>query len=175
MRYLIWLLPALTLGCAVLTEEQCQSGDWEAIGMFDGQNGRMPAYLERHEDTCRKYGITPDLEEWERGRQRGLTLYCTPTKAYEEGRRGASLTPVCPETARAQMQPAYLHGRRYFEIERELDQLDWEFEDLLDDLEDSHDRSLTSAMFVRFRLNDIRDRQRELLRQQALYASWPPP
>ena len=41
MRYLFLMIPFLALAaCASLSESECKGGDWYAIGVEDGANGR---------------------------------------------------------------------------------------------------------------------------------------
>ena len=120
MRYLA-LLPFLALtACATLSEEECQGGDWYAIGKADGAEGRKASFIEQHAKACNKYGIAPNKTQWLRGREDGLPLYCTPAKAFDEGRRGQHLSPVCPAQGLAVLERENARGLRVHRIEQDI-------------------------------------------------------
>ncbi len=108
---------ALTLlaSCATLSEDQCRDGNWAAIGFSDGADGRPASWIAEHRKACAEFGVVPDAAAWAMGREQGLKQYCTPDNAYRIGSRGLTLAPVCPQAARAAMQPAYQHGRRFYD------------------------------------------------------------
>lgn len=74
-------------GCAALSEDECQFANWEAMGQADGQWGETVGRFQRYSDACSNYGIQADFEAWERGRQIGLTRFCTPQGVYAAGMR----------------------------------------------------------------------------------------
>lgn len=125
-----YLVPALVLGagllaaCADLSEDECRAGDWASIGFQDGAKGRLPDWLARHAETCARYGIRPDPVAYDRGRAAGLKRYCTPAKAYDEGTRLRSLSPVCPEADLPRLARANELGKEWGRIEREIDRLE---------------------------------------------------
>ena len=104
---------ALLAGCATLSEEQCLSADWGRIGSVDGTRGRTAGFLANHARACEAVGVTPDRAAWEAGRQQGLRLYCTPERAYAEGRDGSLLSPVCPAELTPQLRAANRRGLDY--------------------------------------------------------------
>ena len=128
MRYIAILFLLALAACATLSEDQCRSGDWQAIGARDGADGRTPDYIQKHAKACLDYGIAPDPVLWEKGRQQGLPLYCRPANAWEEGADGRRLSPVCPASQTAELQRANWRGLTYHRIgqdiaeaEREID------------------------------------------------------
>lgn len=159
------LAPVLLLAaCATLSQEDCQRGDWQAIGAADGAKGRTPAYLGEHAKACSKYGITPDARRWEAGRQQGLPVYCTPQKAYEEGSHGRPLSPVCPTADARAMAEAHQMGLTWYRIGREIDDLERDRADIRRELatlpKDSPRRS--HLFFRQMRLqSEIFDLERE--------------
>lgn len=97
MRHALALLLFLPLfGCATLSETECRGGDWRAIGFADGVAGRDADFVENHAGACADLRIAPDKPAWEAGRQDGLAVYCTPLKAYIEGRNGIIVKRICP-------------------------------------------------------------------------------
>lgn len=120
MRYLAILLLLPLAACATLSEDQCRSGDWEAIGARDGAAGRTSDYVEKHAKACVDYGIAPNRALWEKGRQKGLPLYCRPGNAWEEGADGRRLSPVCPAAQTAELQRANSRGLTYHRIGEDI-------------------------------------------------------
>ena len=118
-------LAALVLlgACASLTEEECRAGDWFAVGLADGAEGRGTDRLEAHRRACAPAGITPDAEAWAKGRERGLRLYCVPQKAHAVGRQGRAIAEGCTAAELARMRPAWEWGREYRRLELEADSL----------------------------------------------------
>ena len=110
-------------GCATLSENECRSADWNAIGYRDGANGYDAGRLADHAEACAEYSISPDQKEYESGRFRGLELFCTEQKGVQVGRQGSSYSGVCP----ADIEPDFLHGydlgRRMYDIDQYLSRL----------------------------------------------------
>ena len=123
MRILLFLSPLLLLllgACATLDEGQCKQGDWYTIGKSDGAEGRQADFILQHAKACNEFGIKPIRSEWERGRQDGLKLYCTPSRVYLDGKRGRIMPPVCPASMTAELQAANRTGLRVNRIEQEM-------------------------------------------------------
>ena len=95
-------------GCATMSESECINADWREVGRNDGLEGKPHTQLARHYDACAKYGITPNREQYNAGREAGLVIYCTQDSGYWEGRNGAGYQRVCPASA----EPAFLAGYR---------------------------------------------------------------
>jgi Protein of unknown function (DUF2799) len=117
-------LAALQLtGCATLSENECRSADWQAIGYRDGANGYDAGRLASHTEACAEYSIDPDRREYEIGRFRGLEIFCTAQKGVQVGRQGSGYSGVCP----ADIEPAFLDGydlgRRMYEVDQYLSRL----------------------------------------------------
>jgi hypothetical protein len=125
MRYLFLVIPLLALAaCATLSEDECRGGDWYRIGTSDGAEGRRADFILQHAKACNKFGIRPNQTQWLRGREDGLPFYCTPAKAFDEGRRGQHLSPVCPADKLATLRRANERGLRLNRIEREIAEIE---------------------------------------------------
>ena len=85
-------------GCAVMSESECLTADWHAVGERDGRDGRVMGHLEKYYDACAQFGVYPDDDAYRDGRERGLTYYCTEDSGYQEGRIGQGYRGVCPMT-----------------------------------------------------------------------------
>ena len=83
---------ALLCGCAVMSESECVTADWHAVGERDGRDGRVVAHLEKYYDACAQFGVYPDDEAYREGREQGLTVYCTEDSGYPGGPYRAGLS-----------------------------------------------------------------------------------
>ena len=111
---------SLLSGCATLSKQECLSGNWQAIGFTDGAAGRPADYLSSHNKACSKVGVATDYAAWEQGRQEGLKKYCTETHAYQIGRRGEQMTPVCPAQVTPNLERINADGRSYYSLSKQL-------------------------------------------------------
>ena len=93
-------------GCAVMSESQCVNADWRAVGEQDGRAGRPQARLSDYYRVCAQYGITPDADAYEAGREIGLSFFCSSDNGYRQGRVGIWYQGVCPEV----LEPDFLFG-----------------------------------------------------------------
>ncbi|MGY6548000.1 MAG: DUF2799 domain-containing protein [Roseinatronobacter sp.] len=101
-------LVLLLLGaCASVSREECESGDWAAIGQRDGATGRVAeVQFERHQRACARVDVTPDRMAWQAGYAQGLRQFCTPLSGLAEGEAGRSYRGVCP----AEREAGFLRG-----------------------------------------------------------------
>lgn len=99
MRILVFLATVMgTLilaGCATLSQAECEAGDWRALGMRDGANGRTASFISEHMSACAEYGIAVDRQAYEAGRSEGLRSFCRLDRAVALGREGVSYRDVC--------------------------------------------------------------------------------
>ena len=99
----------LATSCSSLSEKDCKSGDWAAIGKKDGERGYSEGRLESHQKACSEYGISIDANQYQSARKEGLKTYCTNTgmKHGKEAKQNA--TPgVCK--GMSQYTTAYTTG-----------------------------------------------------------------
>ena len=121
MRYFLILTALLVVSsCATLSENECRSGDWYAIGLKDGADGRKPDFILQHAKACNEFGIAPKAKPWREGRTEGLKRYCTVPNAYDVGSRGRRLSPVCPAGNLDALQAANTRGLRWHAIGQEI-------------------------------------------------------
>lgn len=131
MLALVVLGLALLAGCASISREECQAGDWAAIGERDGAAGRVAdTQFGRHVTACAKVDITPERAPWQQGYARGLRSYCTPQSGLREGEAGRPYRGVCPSADETRFlqghelgMSAHRQRARIEEIGREIAQL----------------------------------------------------
>lgn len=168
------LLAGATLlaGCATMTKEQCLEANatsWEHIGYVDGGNGHDPdSRLAMHRDACKEVRVLPDRSSYMVGWKNGLVNYCTPEKAYEVGRSGASgNSRLCPPEVRDLFDDNVDLGRRVYSLRMELSSLESEidgYENKLRDQKLSHEQRRDLRAKIRNRDSEL-SHLRMLLRE----------
>jgi hypothetical protein len=99
-----------------MSKDECMAIDWRTVGYEDGAAGYSGNRIADHRKACAKYGVTPDLDAYQSGRNSGLREFCVPTNGFHVGARGGSYNGVCP----VQLEPAFLGA---YETGRELRRL----------------------------------------------------
>lgn len=93
-------LPALATlllsGCATMYEQECVSADWDAVGFADGFTAKQASHGETYIGACAAHDVSPNLEAYEQGYDRGIRTYCTPDLAYNLGKEGKPVPSICP-------------------------------------------------------------------------------
>lgn len=118
-------LAALLTACAGgMSQADCQSTDWAALGFADGRNGSPPKVAEKRLNRCAGDGHAVDRAAYAAGRMEGLKSYCTAAGGFDAGRLGQDYFEVCPAAAEADFLPAFQEGARLHALvdaEREAD------------------------------------------------------
>jgi len=104
-------------GCATLSTDECSTGDWQKIGVQDGNDGRTLDRFSRHASACKLDKTETSRNLYISGRQEGLKVYCTTVRGYREGALGQTYNGVCPAGTSAQFLKGYELGKRIHEIE----------------------------------------------------------
>ncbi|WP_293227966.1 DUF2799 domain-containing protein [Paludibacterium sp.] len=91
-------------GCATLNEQECRTITPAQLGMKDGQQGYGLWRLDKHVESCARFGIDFDRAAYLAAREQGLKSYCTPENGDKVGERGEDYEGVCP----ADVEPAFL-------------------------------------------------------------------
>lgn len=111
-------------GCATMNEAGCRNADWKIIGMEDGSEGRLPAYLGEHRSACSRYNIKPDLNIYLTGHEIGVRQYCTEANGYNVGKNGDKYNGVCPSSLEADFLETYEYGHEHYLLQSEIDSLE---------------------------------------------------
>lgn len=148
----------LLAGCASMSEDECRHADWYEQGLRDGQRGTSLSRIESHREACGKIGIAPDFSRYQAGHQTGIRSYCTPANGMRQGREGHSYQRSCP----AQLEPAFLEryqaGRRVYDAEQRVSQLNTEIRNKERELDKARDDDARRR--VRRDIRDLDDRLR---------------
>ncbi|MCB0363905.1 MAG: DUF2799 domain-containing protein [Bdellovibrionaceae bacterium] len=121
---------AVLAGCSTLSKEQCEMGDWHEIGRMDGSKGYEMARFQQHVKACGEYGVTPSREVYTKGRDVGLTTYCTPENGMTVGRNGSAYKNVCPANLERLFLKKYKIGKEMYDIDSQIKQIDYDIESI---------------------------------------------
>ena len=113
MRLIALLTLSLVLaGCAGgMSKKECLYADWRAIGYEDGAQGRDASAIGSRRVACAdKAKITPDMEAYLSGREKGLDQFCRPANGFDYGSRGYSYTGACAARDEGAFVAAYEKG-----------------------------------------------------------------
>ena len=117
---LVFVGVLLLSGCATLSEDECVTADWYAIGYEDGLAGRPAQRIAEHRKACAKHGVSADLTRYNSGRDAGLEPYCDARNGYRLGRAGADYLGVCPAHHERDFLAAYHAGRAIHELQQQV-------------------------------------------------------
>ncbi len=99
-------------GCATMSEDECLTSDWGAIGFEDGARGYTMQQFSNRREACAKHGVTPDFRAYQEGRDEGLVSYCQPSRGYNLGVSGGTYHGVCDVAMEEEFLDAYRVGNQ---------------------------------------------------------------
>lgn len=135
--------------------------DWQAIGFEDGSRGYTAGQFSKRRKACAKFGVTPDFQSYQSGRQQGLVEYCKPNRGYRLGAQGKSYQGVCPTELEADFLVAYRAGKRLYRMEADIKSLSNQIHRSEKELNASKERLVTAS--EQLVSNQTSTRTRELL------------
>lgn len=98
----------LLTGCAGMSEDECASTDWYAVGFEDGVRGYTADAMSNRRRACAKHGITADFKSYQDGRSEGIKEFCQPQRGFNLGSAGGRYHGVCP----VHLEPGFLDAYR---------------------------------------------------------------
>jgi len=114
-------------GCATLSTEECQRGDWQSIGQQDGAAGMALSRIDDHTRACKRAGVYPDIQAYKTGRIIGLNRYCTYENGVSEGQINRTYNRVCSEVtqvAEAEFLDGYGFGQSIYGLNQRIIEID---------------------------------------------------
>jgi hypothetical protein len=99
-------------GCSSMSANECSATDWRTVGYEDGVSGYSGDRVGKYRKACGKHGITPDLDQYQSGREQGLREFCRPVNGFRLGENGRGYSGVCPASLDGPFLEAYESGRR---------------------------------------------------------------
>jgi hypothetical protein len=111
---------AALAGCSSMSANECLATDWRTVGYEDGVVGYSGDRIGRHRKACGKHGVTPDLAQYQLGRDQGLHEFCKPLNGFRIGSRGNGYNGVCPTELDAEFVDAYQSGRQLYTLRSQV-------------------------------------------------------
>jgi len=108
--FLLGFIAIAVSACSTLSKSECQTANWNNIGYADGSQGYLAARIAQHRSACAEYKVTPDLNAYTSGRDRGLRQYCTQATAYNKGLSGYAYNGVCTKNNEREFVEAWNYG-----------------------------------------------------------------
>jgi len=134
------LLPTiigLASGCASKSKKECETSDWQKIGLIDGRHGELATHVSVHENECGDY-VKVDKGAYERGRIEGLNDYCTASGGYRSGKSGEPYLDVCSPEKEKEFLPQYKSGHETYLLMVQRREAQKRLDDRKKELEDDH-------------------------------------
>jgi hypothetical protein len=103
-------------GCNSMSAQECLATDWRTVGYEDGVNGYSGDRIGRYRNACSEHGVTPNLAEYQQGRDQGLNEFCKPANGFRVGSHGGGYSGVCPAELDPQFVEAYHTGRQLYSL-----------------------------------------------------------
>ena len=107
---------SLLAGCATMNKEECLTADWRTIGYEDGAHGYMASKIADHRKACAEHGVTPNLQQYQAGREKGLRQFCREGNGYQLGVSGHAYAGTCPSDMERAFEAAYHQGREIYDL-----------------------------------------------------------
>jgi hypothetical protein len=121
---LVLLGAALSAGCASMNADECRTANWEVVGYEDGSLGAPSSRVGNHRKSCAEHGVSPDLQAYTTGYDKGVRTYCVPDTAFALGKAGRNLPAVCPADLYKPFAAAFEEGRTvYLDIKKVNEQI----------------------------------------------------
>lgn len=108
-------------GCATMNKSECLEADWQVLGLEDGAEGHKLSYIGERRKACAEYGVAPNLEQYQIGREAGLKQFCTYGNGYSQASRGFADTGVCQGALQASYSEGFNNGRVIYDMGKEID------------------------------------------------------
>src|SRR5262245_18190248 len=107
---------AALAGCSSMSERECLATDWRTVGYEDGVIGYAGDRIGRYRNACSEHDVTPNLTEYQTGRDQGLREFCKPVNGFRVGARGGGYSSVCPADVDESFVDAYQSGRQLYAL-----------------------------------------------------------
>ena len=134
---------AALAGCNSMSAQECLSTDWRTVGYEDGVNGYSGDRIGRYRNACSEHGVTPNLADYQAGRDQGLNEFCKPANGFRVGARGNGYSGVCPADLDGSFVDAYQSGRQLYVLRSRVGSAQNELYSMRSEL-DQIDRDLVS-------------------------------
>jgi Protein of unknown function (DUF2799) len=117
-------------GCSSMSANECLATDWRTVGYEDGVVGYSGNRIGQYRKACGEHGVSPNLSEYQLGRDQGLREFCKPLNGFRTGARGNGYNGVCPSELDAAFTDAYQTGRQLYVLRSRVGSTSNEIESL---------------------------------------------
>ncbi len=135
-----------TVGCASISKEECEVGDWAAIGEKDGAKGVKSKKFYSYVKECKEFGITADKKAYDKGYNNGVKTFCTPSNGYDLGSKGRSNPNVCPKGMSAAFAAAHKKGMRIYDVKSQIKKKESKIESINDQIAKMQDEMVSGRL-----------------------------
>lgn len=109
------LLPAMLVGCADMSKDDCLKADWRELGRQDALKGQLAAErFGQRSAACRKNEIAADRDAYEAGHAQGRVAYCTADRGKGDALGGQPPAAVCAGPGGAGYARGHADGLQQF-------------------------------------------------------------
>lgn len=105
-------------GCASMDKSECLTADWRTIGFEDGVAGENVTNIAEYRKDCAKHGVSPVLDDYQRGHLDGSKLFCTKRNGFEQGNGGKGYSRSCPADLEGTFLDGYRDGQELFSLRK---------------------------------------------------------
>lgn len=113
----------LLSGCAAMSERECATADWQALGFYDGTEGGSDTLLLERIEACQSHQIGVDEVAYDRGRDKGISRYCTRSGGLRIGEQGGDYSAVCSGEGEQAFLAGFEIGQSTYRLQHRVDQL----------------------------------------------------
>lgn len=114
-------LAGLMTGCVTtMSQNECLSADWYAVGLEDGARGQPMERVAKHRQQCAEFGVAPDLQAYQQGRMEGLDYFCTLSNGLAVGKTGGNYGGTCPNGMEYYFLTGYRLGREMHRVRKDM-------------------------------------------------------
>jgi hypothetical protein len=111
-------------GCAIMSEEECYATNWYEKGYQDGTQGKGSSILGEYVSACSKY-VNVDRTGYNQGRREGAEVFCEPSRAFDLGIQGYTLTDICRGTRHeSEFVSQYQAGHVIYDMGKQIEEID---------------------------------------------------
>jgi hypothetical protein len=135
-------------GCATMNKDECLTVDWRTVGYEDGSAGYSGDRIGQHRKACAKYGVTPNLSEYQAGRDAGLREYCVPANGFQLGSQGGRYNGLCPADLENAFVEAYDSGQHLYTLQSRVQNASSQLYSDRQELERSEQDIVTQSAFA---------------------------
>lgn len=93
-----------------MTEQECISADWRAVGYEQAIQGKDTRQFEHFRKDCAKHTVTANLDEFWQGHLEGLKHYCSFDNGLALGQQGKPYNTTCSSSKYSEFDEGHRAG-----------------------------------------------------------------